>query len=230
MGVPTTPFATSTSESPPRGDEVTPIVEYMIREMVTNARSHYADRIRDLNQRNEQQCVEDYQALAWWQQLMGGTDMLNSCISGVMASRVAAMGQWGWQVREDGPWDHKPIISKRFKPTNPQAREQHWHHYNGYLYFYDIWSNIHYGYVGRACGFSPGQLLDGAGVEQIGSDLVNGRWPRASPGVNGMRRFDDPSDRAAITIGINLYPRTPSVSEVLRLIQTTTGLTRKPLR
>jgi hypothetical protein len=231
MGDPT--FATSTTSAstpPPRGDEVTPIVEYMIREMGTNARSEYAGRIRALNQRNIQQCVEDYQALAWWQQLLWGSSVLDSCTSDVMTSKVAALGQWGWQVRENGPWDHKPLIRKRFKPANPQGKEQHWHHYNGYLYYYDIWSNIHYGYVGRACGFSPDQLLDGAGVEQVGSDLWNGRRPSATPGVSGMRRFDDPSDRAAVSMGINLYPRTPSVGEVLRLVTTTPGLTRRPLQ
>ncbi len=36
--------------------------------------------------------------------------------------------------------------------SNPLGREQNYHHFKGWLYFYDIWSNIHYGYVGRAWG------------------------------------------------------------------------------
>ena len=81
----------------------------------------------------------------------------------------------------DGEWDHKPIIARRFHPRSPGL--QHWHLYGNTLYFYEVWSNIHYGYVGRAAGFSNGVLLDGAGLEQIGSDLARLNLPRRSPGV-----------------------------------------------
>ncbi|MDH1262060.1 polymorphic toxin type 44 domain-containing protein [Pseudomonas sp. GD03944] len=39
-------------------------------------------------------------------------------------------------------------------------------------YVYDIWSNIHYGYVRRAGFFSESVLPDGAGLEQIASDSI----------------------------------------------------------
>ncbi len=78
------------------------------------------------------------------------------------------------------------------------------------LYRFDIWSNIHYGYVGRATGFSQPELTGGAGIEQIGSDLYNYRhthqWPHRSPGAdNWAASWDDPSDNAAIQIGIHLW-------------------------
>lgn len=32
---------------------------------------------------------------------------------------------------------------------------------------YDIWSNIHYGFVGRFVGFTEFELINGAGYAQI---------------------------------------------------------------
>ena len=46
-----------------------------------------------------------------------------------------------------------------------------WHKYGQHDYYFDIWSNIHYGYVGTASGFCRDKLIDGAGVAQIGSDV-----------------------------------------------------------
>ena len=89
-----------------------------------------------------------------------------------MSAHFVALAEWAWLVRENGLWDHKPAISSRFKPADPKASAQHWHHYDGFLYYYDIWSNIHYGYVGRTCGFTSGELLDGAGLDQTVSELV----------------------------------------------------------
>lgn len=98
-------------------------------------------------------------------------------------------------------------------------------------YYYDIWSNIHYGYVGAAAGFSESVLLDGAGLEQIGSDLLRQRWPKGSSGVTGLRRFDDFSDRAAIAMGLRLYPIFPgsvSASVLLTRVLATPGLSARP--
>jgi hypothetical protein len=66
--------------------------------------------------------------------------------------------------------------------------------------YYDIWSNIHFGYAGSAAGFEEGVLLDGAGLEQIGTDLLRRRWPTRSQGVQGLRAYDDKSDRASISM------------------------------
>jgi hypothetical protein len=228
--MPGSPQVTPPLESvPARGDEVSPIARYIIGEMGTNSNSREAEQIRALNAMSQQDCMAQYRRLSWWEQLLIGGTMLESCQNTASSAKMSAILQWGLLVRENGPWDHKPIIRTTFKPADPKAREQHYHHYNGWLYFYDIWSNIHYGYVGRACGFSSSELLDGAGLEQIGSDIVHLRRPRASPGVQGLRSFDDPSDRQSIMIGIGMYPHLPSVSELLLSIESTPGLSRRPL-
>lgn len=149
--------------------------------------------------------------------------MANAVAPILSSAKSVAMGLWGSQVmdarvkRHVGPlapllgnWDHKPILypkDPRQPSPVPEIKKR-----GGYstvgsgLYSYDIWSNIHYGYVGRATGFSQPELTGGAGVEQIGSDLYNRQWPHQSPGAdNWLAGWDQPSDNAAIQIGIRLW-------------------------
>ena len=136
---------------------------------------------------------------------------------------------WAMKVRQDGEWDHKPKIKARFLS---RANYSHfWYTYDQVKYYYDIWSNIHYGYVGTAAGFSEGVLLDGAGLEQIGSDLLRLRWPTYAAGVDGLRAFDDDHDRAAISVGIELFALVPSHVSPHELVETilmTPGLATEP--
>nr|WP_221410121.1 polymorphic toxin type 44 domain-containing protein [Ornithobacterium rhinotracheale] len=86
---------------------------------------------------------------------------------------------WTERVFKNRPWDHKPIIRDNFKEFAIERREysnvskkyvtykSYFHKYGEYDYFYDVWSNIHYGYVGLSVGFSEDTLLDGADLAQI---------------------------------------------------------------
>jgi hypothetical protein len=147
-----------------------------------------------------------------------------------LTTKMAAMLIWTGKVRQNGDWDHKLKISYRF---HPRARtDQEWHHYNGWVYFYDVWSNLHYGYVGTAAGFSESALLDGAGGEQIASDLLRGHAPKNTSGVTGLRAWDDPYDRAAITLGIKLYRAKPNqvfASDLVQLVVHSPNVNRKVL-
>ena len=80
------------------------------------------------------------------------------------AKTAAAMAMWTERVGQGRPWDHKLIIRTTIGGI--------WHKQGKHDYFYDIWSNIHYGYVGMAGGLSEGVLLYGAGAEQIISDSI----------------------------------------------------------
>ena len=115
---------------------------------------------------------------------------------------------WTMKVAQDSSWDHKPVISRCFHPRDPQSQQYHaWHNRR---YYYDIWSNIHYGFIGTASGFTNSQLLDGAGLEQIGSDLFRLNMPgRKGPNTGRLRDFDDPRDRTSIQLGIDLYRKSP---------------------
>lgn len=128
-----------------------------------------------------------------------------------LAKHAEAFVLWAERVGQNRPWDHKPKLRKIF----PGVR----HKQGNYDYFYDIWSNIHYGYVGSIGGLSESVLLDGAGVEQIASDTIRkidevatkpkehwrlpGPHPTASAWTE-LRSWDDVADRVAISIGIKL--------------------------
>jgi hypothetical protein len=119
--------------------------------------------------------------------------------------QAEAFALWTERVGQNRPWDHKPKIKAEF---GGDVR----HKQGGYDYFYDIWSNIHYGYVGMAAGFSEQMLLDGAGAEQIISDSIRKLqdWedrpgPHRSENIEGLRAWDDIPDRKSITIGVRLF-------------------------
>ncbi len=142
-----------------------------------------------------------------------------------VAARSVAAGLWGSQVMDAnikkhvgplaplvGNWDHKPILIDKKRSPVPEIPSERpgkpigWSTVGSGLYYFDIWSNIHYGYVGQASGFSQSELTGGAGVEQIGSDLYNKVLPHRSPRAdNWAASWDNPSDNAAIQIGIRLW-------------------------
>lgn len=121
---------------------------------------------------------------------------------------AVAMALWAERVGQHRPWDHKLTIGQQFGGP--------WQKQGDVDYFYDIWSNIHYGYVGRVGGLSESALLDGAGLEQIASDAIRKaqKWderkgPHRSANIEGMRAWDDIGDRVSISIGVNLHKKRP---------------------
>jgi Bacterial toxin 44 len=142
----------------------------------------------------------------------------------------AAYMAWGIQVMQGAPWDHKPHIRRTFNPRRAPG-EQVWHAHGRIEYFYDVWSNIHYGYVGMACAFSEDALLDGAGLEQIGSDLARLQLPGRRFG-SGMRHFDDPADQASIQMGIRLYRakrQHVATQDLLQMVLASATITQRPV-
>ena len=210
-------------------DEITPIANYMAAEMNTNAHGPDVARMVELNSFSSETCIEDYTRLALWKQLLGLGITPEQCVNMGMSCHSAALLSWALKVRQDGDWDHKPKIARRFHPRS--STTQVWHLYGHTLYYYDVWSNLHYGYVGSAAGFSSSVLLDGAGLEQIGSTLLRGKIPTKSPDVSGLRAWDDPSDRAAITMGITLYrtnPKAVTAGHLIRLVTASHAIEQKP--
>lgn len=212
-------------------DELTPIADYMVQEMRTNSTGADVRRMLENNRFSSTTCIADYQKLPWWQQLLGLGITPDQCINMEMSARTAALISWGLNVRQNGIWDHKPIIARRFNPRNPGG-PQHWHQYNTTLYYYDVWSNVHYGYVGKAAGFSDSVLLDGAGLEQIGSTLLRLSRPQRDATASGLRAWDAPEDRAGIEMGIQLYQTNPpnnlTTQVLLNKILSSTRISKKP--
>ncbi|MBP5090294.1 hypothetical protein HUS91_33125, partial [Pseudomonas chlororaphis] len=134
-----------------------------------------------------------------------------------LGNKAAAMALWAERVGQNRPWDHKVTIGERYGGP--------WQKQGKYDYFYDIWSNVHYGYVGMAGGLCEGVLLDGAGIEQIASDSIRKvqkwnerRGPHQSADIEGMRAWDDIGDRVSISIGIKLYRQHPNGGLTAKMI------------
>jgi hypothetical protein len=216
----------ATMGNPTTVDEAIPVMQYIIDEMNRNAHGQDARLIRDNNTFDAMTCIANWQGKPLWQQLLGFAGMdPQQCTDMTMSTQGAALLGWTLKVRQNGDWDHKKDIPKLFG-----ARNGYWHILRGYEYYYDIWSNVHYGYVGAACAFSETVLLDGAGLEQIGSSLARLSTPQITPGVQGLRKFDDPSDRASISIGIKLYKAKPTnvtLSDLLPEILANKDLTKR---
>ncbi|MEU5850400.1 polymorphic toxin type 44 domain-containing protein [Saccharopolyspora shandongensis] len=105
-------------------------------------------------------------------------------LSGV--EKAAAYVDWGNLVKPDGEWDHKSKIlgmtveDNTYTPIPGVPGEIR----------YDMWSNIHYGYVGREAGFSADDLHTGADVADYGT-----------------QGHTDPADQAAVQFGMDLHEK-----------------------
>lgn len=218
-----------------RGNEVLEIVNYMVKEMSINAKSEIAKKMLILNNNSDFKtayslCIKDWASKPWHHRMLVKPDYCFNIALAKKMNKIDAIVKWATKVAQNSDWDHKPYIRKTFHPAVPNG-EQAWHSYENYLYYYDIWSNIHYGYVGVACGFSESELLDGAGLEQIGSDIVRWKWPSGSENIEGLRAFDDPSDRKSISIGISLYQTySENITSqiILSVVKNASELAKKP--
>jgi len=158
------------------------VAEYICQEIRTNVRSETAHEIRSLIKK-----------LIEWNK--------SGKLDGPKYLGLAkVMFIWYQKVKTGADWDHKPTIRDRFDlfavarplPSGTPSRS-YYHKYREYDYFYDVWSNIHYGYVGRSVGFSKKLLLKGSGGEQ-----------QMTPGAQG----DDPlDDVTSMEIGFKLFDK-----------------------
>ncbi|WP_236249976.1 polymorphic toxin type 44 domain-containing protein, partial [Pseudomonas cichorii] len=204
----TEPEKVSTSEAEPvvckHPDMMEALAGYIADEMNRNIRHPSVLKMKELLSYDVVEETRKQMALPWYLQI-GATNPQTIGASNM----VAAMAIWTERVGQNRPWDHKPKIHSKFGGYS--------HKQGKYDYFYDIWSNIHYGYVGRAGGLSESVLSDGAGLEQIASDSIRKvldwerrKGPHATEGVEGLKAFDDAPDRISISIGIRLFDEHPN--------------------
>ncbi len=194
---------TPTSSRPTLRGVIPPPIRYIYKEMVRNAQSSLVKAM---------QLANAVSRFGGFNTLLGKAAAYSIWASQVMDARIKKYA--GPLAPAFGNWDHKPILYPRdpqqSSPVPEIVEREGWSTVGSALYRFDIWSNIDYGYVGRASGFSQPELTGGAGIEQIGSDLYSyphtHRWPSQSSGAdNWAASWDDPSDNAAIQIGIHLW-------------------------
>ncbi len=115
---------------------------------------------------------------------------------------IEAMQIWKSMVGNRKPWDHKITIKTAYGDWANDAPSRK-------DYAFDIWSNVHYGYVGRSVGFSMWTLKNGAGYAQWRAGTSpDGYWSRRFKTIGDadfLAAFDDPNDQAAIDLGGKLW-------------------------
>ncbi len=165
------------------------VAKYIVDEIKRNVKSDTAKSIQEL-------------LVRWkspqWYDAMGGSNPAKLYTS--------ALGLWGLKVAPGMDWDHKPLIAedstlkslavkrrlRAEEKSSPQST-RHFHKYKNYDYYYDVWSNIHYGYLGMVVGFDEDTLLDGSDLQQLLNSNTQGA--------------DTSDDRTTMTLGIDLYKK-----------------------
>jgi hypothetical protein len=199
------------------GNGASRVANYILNEIRTNSKSEKARAISRMNNLEGR--------IAEWQKL----PPLQRGLNGIPQNmRNEARLMWAGLVAPGMIWDHKPTIAgdrsnadgyelvknSVLRPLreNGDAKNAVYHKYNNHDLFYDVWSNIHYGYVGKVCGFTDSELLDGAGLAQI---IANKELITHDSSVQGLRKYDDIPDQRLITLGIKLFQDTNGNAEVL---------------
>lgn len=187
--------------------------------MNTNAHGYFVKGLAELNRFPPDDCIEDISRLPpEVQRVLAVLDLgsiLARCVGKHLTNRKLAMFLWADKVKDKADWDHKPKIKDRFLSSVSPFNEEHL--YGDHVYRHDIWSNIHYGYVGMAAGFSEWELILGAAVAHAWGELERSKSPeewldiileKLGDNPNPMA-WDDPKDKAAIEVGIRLYQYRP---------------------
>ncbi|KGA39184.1 membrane protein [Pectobacterium odoriferum] len=167
------------------------VAEYILSEIKTNVSGRIAEIIRYLiDEETLKQRRAEWDKLPFYAKLAPPPQ----------PDLLAAMTVWYQTVKTGSTWDHKPKIRDKFgslgvaRPLPPPSNtpsKSYYHKYKQYDYFYDVWSNIHYGYVGLSVGFSENLLLYGSTWEQ-----------NMTPGAVGDDTLDDVT---SMKIGFDLY-------------------------
>ena len=192
-------------------DVAAQVADFIVREMKQNPFTEVGRKITEANSYDPEEQAKEWNALPWYAKF-GGPPNFGSIAAG---KKSAAYALWAERVAPEHKWDHKPQIKKLLSDRGGEKLFNNgWHKYGQHDYFYDIWSNIHYGYVGAAIGFDEAELINGAGLAQIGSDAyrdMNGKkWPAMqNHPENGPwpASADDIPDHISIQLGIDLFAR-----------------------
>jgi uncharacterized Zn-binding protein involved in type VI secretion len=195
-------------------DQMEELAAYIAGEMNRNIKHPSVLKMKELISYDSDAAAKKFRELPWYARLAGPPNFNTIA----WTKKLEAMAIWTKQVGQNMEWDHKPKLEAMY---NGVVR----HKQGKYEYYYDIWSNIHYGYVGIAGGLSESVLLDGAGAEQIASDALRkvkesltkpieerkrlGPRPTASPWTE-LRSWDDVADRVSISIGTKLAIQYPN--------------------
>lgn len=213
----TTPELPSDLKSKPHcrhTDGAVKVADYILNEIKTNVRGRIANTIRNyIDEETISNTLKEWDKLPLYEKL-GSRPQVHM---------PEAIVIWYQMVKTGSVWDHKPKIRDKFGsvavarplPSNTPSKS-YYHKYKQYDYFYDIWSNIHYGYVGLSVGFSEELLLSGSTWEQ-----------NMTPGAVGDDTLDDVT---SMEIGFALYHQHGKMAEKLTALDILNALDSAPVK
>ena len=187
------------------------VAKYIVDEIKKNVKSDTANTIRGQN-RAHRESLKKKPSLG---EIFSKSNPYSAARVSLFPHLNAAKTTWTEHVLPERPWDHKPLIAndpvlkkltvtRPIRATDPSApiSKSHFHKYKNYDYFYDVWSNIHYGYVGLSVGFDENILMDGSNMQQSLNPMTSGA--------------DTEDDKTAMQIGIQLYKKFGMYAENLK--------------
>lgn len=184
--------------------------EYITGEMKKNPFTPEAQKIQRHLEKSTFKSTFD--RLSWWKKGLYSAFPKIGFISTSGKHYSYACRLWSQLVGYNKPWDHKTYLKIKLKQylSERQAKVVEdswaWSKLNDHDYYFDIWSNIHYGYVGYHIGFSEDVLTGGASAIQLYHDELGQKHTYQYHSENGnfFNRFDDVTDQISIRLGIDL--------------------------
>jgi Bacterial toxin 44 len=197
------------------------VVQFIVNEMNTNAGNATVQRTAEALKRTNAY-VAEVERSNWFVRALTLQDAYQAQSSQNVAA-AATLGHLthknsGWQGNlQDviflggGEWDHKPIISPVWGNRNRLGNRHD-------VYYYDGWSNIHFGFIAARMGVSLDTAMMGAGKEQVLDNLGGGAQNTNATG-------DDDADTQAIAAGHRLGLRGGAVTrqDVLNILNAHPG-------
>jgi hypothetical protein len=176
------------------------VAEYIVEEMLTNMNSEICRKLIKLN--NDSVKFSIYDAIP----VIQTAEVIRK-----IKNKINAYMLWKDLVGSRRIWDHKILITKKFGEWTCNKKED-----TPLKFFFDIWSNIHYGFVGKHIGFLDVELLNGAGLAQISDNNKSltswNTWKNYFKNriedlwdADFLGAFDDSEDQQAVKIGFDLY-------------------------
>ena len=166
-------------------------ISFIYTEMVSNSKGYEANLMKELLNNNG--CVTLPINLSSFPELSN------------VGSPLLAYAYFAIKAKPNSDWDHKPKIKALLQLSGSEQDEYYpirgEESYSGqhFEYYYDIWSNIHYGYVGAAIGINQKALLEVQGFAKYFPSGPFKDWLE-----KGLGEYDR-SDDISVQIGLNLW-------------------------
>jgi hypothetical protein len=163
------------------------VLDYMYEQMITNSQGTWANQMRSLSESNYSTCPSPF------------FDP-NVYIAGYVGNEISKYIQFFLLVKGGGEWDHKPKIKSMLNLQNQADLYFPMRGNDEFEIYYDIWSNIHYGYVGSSIGISTETLQFFPNMELYVPTILKAITRK----VFGQ---SDAGDAISIDIGISLWQK-----------------------